>query len=177
MRKCGYLCHLQENWLLESFRHKDVMRKHQAPNSCLKPERKSPTSTLSPKGCRQQFFGGILDPPMMIHGTWWATSKGSPLSKIRATWRWWPLLVLWGSPFWGVFGGLLDYETCFCFTGYSLLYNAVHLLSSSLDVFRNAFTRHNQFRLQTNEAALKIRFQPYRFPVFVSTVSRVSNFT
>ena len=54
---------------------------------------------------------------------------------------------------------------------------AVHLLSSSLDVFRNAFTRHNHFRLQTNEAALKIRFQPYRFPVFVSTVSRVSNFT
>lgn len=90
MRKCGYLCHLQENWLLESFRHKDVMRKHQAPNSCLKPERKSSTSTLSPKGCRQPVFWGILDPPMMIHGTWWATSKGSPLSKIRATWRWWP---------------------------------------------------------------------------------------
>lgn len=69
MRKCGYLCHLQENWLLESFRHKDIMRKHHAPNSCLKPERKSSTSTLCPKGCRQQFFGGILDPPMMIHGT------------------------------------------------------------------------------------------------------------
>ncbi len=107
----------------ESFRQmsgffKELMNKHHFLNP-VSPKKKS--STLSPKGKATIFFLR----PMMVHGTWWATSKGSPLSKIRATWRWaqkrWYFMAIWlsqaigklmemgRSHFLGVLSVFLDY--------------------------------------------------------------------